>query len=119
MGTSGNPNTAMKAWLVAAMLAAGLAGARAQAPEIDNESKILRCRDNAASIMFLDRGKLRAKCGTWSSDYTVKTKKGEIERIVYSRYFVVTMRNGTVSSVRKRRHIFTGFGKKVLGASAQ
>ena len=50
MGTPGNPYTAMKASLVAAMLAAGLAGARAQAPEIDNESKILRCRDNPASV---------------------------------------------------------------------
>ena len=107
----------MRAWLAAAALVASAAGA--QAPEIDNESKILRCRDNPASVMFLDRGKLRAKCGTWSSDYTVKTKKGEITRIVYSRYFVVTMRNGAVSSVRKRRHIFTGFGKKTLGASAQ
>ena len=104
---------------MAAMLTAAAAGARAQAPEIDNESRILRCRDNPASVMFLDRGKLRATCGTWSSDYTVKTKKGDITRIVYSRYFVVTMRNGVVSSVRKRRHIFTGFGKKTLGASAQ
>jgi hypothetical protein len=119
MGSRRNPNITMRAGLTAAILTMTVAGAGAQAPEIDNESKILRCRDNPTSIMFLDRGKLRAKCGTWSSDYTVKTKSGEIERIVYSRYFVVTMRNGAVSSVRKRRHLFTGFGKKVLGPSAQ
>ena len=119
MGTRGKSSITKRAWLAAAMLAACAAGAWAQAPEIDNESKILRCRDNPASMMFLDRGKLRAKCGTWTRDYAVKTKDGEIERIVYSRYFVVTMRNGAVSSVRRRRQIFTGFGKKTLGASAQ
>jgi hypothetical protein len=41
----------------------------------------------------------------------VKTAEGEVERIVYSRYFVLTLRKGQVSSVRQRRQIFTGFKK--------
>jgi len=48
----------------------------------------------------------------WSRTYAVKTSKGEIERIVYSRYFVVTLRDGVVMSVRQRRQIFTGFKKQ-------
>ena len=100
----------MKRWLaIAAMLAAATAGAQAQATRSDNEAKILRCRQNVAEIMWLDRAKLRERCGLWSSESTTKTANGEIERLVYSRYFVVTLRNGVVSSVRQRRQIFTGF----------
>ena len=47
----------------------------------------------------------------WSKSYTVKTADGDVDKIVYSRYFVVTMRKDQVSSVRQRRQLFTGFGK--------
>jgi hypothetical protein len=106
-------NTGVKFWLIAtAILAATATGARAQAPATDDEAKILRCRENASELYWLTREQLRARCGIWSSAYTVKTAKGEVERIVYSRYFVVTLRNGQVSRVLQRRQIFTGFGKK-------
>ena len=102
-----------RSWLIAAtLLAASAGGSRAQAPNSDNEAKILRCSQNTLELIWLDREKLRDRCGIWSSTYTVKSPAGEVERMVYSRYFVVTMRNGVVSSVRKRRQIFTGFGKK-------
>ncbi len=106
-----NPSIKLKPWLIAMMLAAASVGAQAQAPAGDNESKILRCRQNVNDLVWLDREKLRARCGLWSSTYTVKTAQGEIERLVYSRYFVVTLRNGVVSSVRQKRQIFTGFKK--------
>jgi len=86
--------------------------AAAQAPARDNEAKILYCRENAIDLYWLNREQLRARCGIWSSTYTVKTPEGEVERLVYSRYFVVTMRNGQVSTVRQRRQIFTGFKKQ-------
>ena len=57
------------------------------------------------------REKLRARCGLWTRTYTTKTAQGEIERIVYSRYFVVTLRDGVVQSVRQTRQIFTGLKK--------
>jgi hypothetical protein len=106
-----NPSIKLKPWLIAMMLATASAGAQAQAPDGDNEAKILRCRQNVNDLMWLDREKLRARCGLWSRTYTVKTAQGEVERLVYSRYFVVTMRNGAVSSVRQKRQIFTGFKK--------
>jgi hypothetical protein len=99
----------MRFWFAAAMLAVLTVGAHAQAPDSTNESKILRCRQNVSALIWLDRVKLRERCGLWSSETTAKTASGEIERLVYSRYFVVTMRNGVVSSVRQRRQIFTGF----------
>jgi len=100
-------------WLITTAICAGVgAGARAQAPVTDNEAKILRCRQNAFELYWLTREQLRARCGLWSKTYTVKTAAGEVERIVYSRYFVVTMQNGQVSSIRQRRQIFTGFRKK-------
>ena len=92
-----------------AMLAGAATGAQAQATEGDNEAKILRCRENSSEIIFLDREGLRARCGIWPKSYTTKTPSGEREQIVYSRYFVVYLDNGRVSSVRKRRQIFTGF----------
>jgi hypothetical protein len=95
-----------------AILIAAAGSAYAQAPDSENESKILRCRQDPSGLYWLHREQLRERCGMWSSTYTVKTKSGEIERIVYSRYFVVTMRNGLVSSIRGRRQIFTGFKKK-------
>jgi hypothetical protein len=107
-----NPSIKLKPWLIAMMLASGSAGAQAQAPAGDNEAKILRCRQNVNDLIWMDREKLRARCGLWSRAYTVKTAQGEVERLVYSRYFVVTMRNGAVSSVRQKRQIFTGFKKK-------
>ena len=106
-----NPSVTLKPWLVAMMLAAAGAGAQAQAPHSNNESKILRCRQNANDLIWMDREKLRARCGLWSRTYTVKTAQGEMERLVYSRYFVVILRNGVVSSVRQKRQIFTGFKK--------
>jgi hypothetical protein len=106
-----NPSVTLKPWLIAMMLAVASAGAQAQAPAGDNEAKILRCRQNVNDLVWLDREKLRARCGLWSRTYTVKTAQGEMERLVYSRYFVVTLRNGVVSSVRQKRQIFTGFKK--------
>jgi hypothetical protein len=106
-----NLSIRLKPWLIAMMLAAASVGAQAQAPDGDNESKILRCRQNVSDLMWLDREKLRARCGLWSRSYTTKTAKGEIERLVYSRYFVVTLRDGVVSSVRQKRQIFTGLKK--------
>jgi hypothetical protein len=99
-------------WLIATtILAATAAGASAQTPATDDEVKVLRCRQNTSELIFMNREQLRARCGLWSKTYTVKTAGGEVERIVYSRYFVVSMRNGQVSSVRQRRQIFTGFSK--------
>jgi hypothetical protein len=106
-----NPSITLKTWLIATLLAAACAGAQAQAPDGDNETKILRCRRNVNDLIWLDREKLRARCGIWSRTYTVKTAQGQIERLVYSRYFVVTLRDGVVSSVRQKRQIFTGLKK--------
>jgi hypothetical protein len=106
-----NPSIKLKPWLIAMMLAAASTGAQAQAPAGENEAKILRCRQNVNDLVWMDREKLRERCGLWSRTYTVKTAQGEVERLVYSRYFVVTMRNGAVSSVRQKRQIFTGFKK--------
>ena len=93
------------------MLAVATAGAHAQATSSDTAGKILRCRQNVSELIFLDRKGLLERCGLWSSETTTKTANGDIERLVYSRYFVVTLRNGVVSSVRQRRQIFTGFKK--------
>ena len=100
-------------WLMAmAICAATGTGGAAQAPATDHEAKILRCRENSDSLLWLNREQIRERCGLWTKSYTVKTAKGEVERLVYSRYFVVTMRNGQASDVRQRRQIFTGFKKK-------
>ncbi|MBX9844024.1 MAG: hypothetical protein K2Z80_19665 [Xanthobacteraceae bacterium] len=106
-----NPSITLKPWLIAVMLAAASTAAQAQAPDSGNEAKVLRCRQNVSDLMWLDREKLRARCGLWSSSYTTKTRKGEIEKLVYSRYFVVTLRDGVVSSVRQKKQIFTGLKK--------
>ncbi|MBX9824166.1 MAG: hypothetical protein K2Y27_04130 [Xanthobacteraceae bacterium] len=106
-----NPSITLKSWPIALLLVAAGTAAQAQPPNSDNESKILRCRQNVSELMWLDREKLRARCGLWSSGYTTKTSKGEIEKLVYSRYFVVTLRDGVVSSVRQKRQIFTGLKK--------
>ncbi|MBX9844026.1 MAG: hypothetical protein K2Z80_19675 [Xanthobacteraceae bacterium] len=106
-----NPSIPLKPWLIAVLLAAASTAAQAQAPDSDNEAKTLRCRQNVSDLMWLDREKLRARCGLWSRTYTTKTAKGEIEKLVYSRYFVVTLRDGVVSSVRQKRPIFTGLKK--------
>ena len=107
------PSVTLGVWLVAGLLSAASGDSTwAQAPDSENESKILRCRQDISALIWLDREKLRARCGIWSRTYTVKTSKGEIERIVYSRYFVVTLREGVVTSVRQRRQIFTGFKKQ-------
>jgi hypothetical protein len=100
-------------WLIASTIPAATAtGAWAQAPAAtDDEVKVLRCRQNTSELIFMNREQLRERCGLWSKSYTVKTADGEVERIVYSRYFVVTMRKGQVSSIRQRRQIFTGFKK--------
>lgn len=103
----------VRLWLIAtAISAASATGVGAQAPATGNEAKILHCRQNASDLYWLTREQLRARCGIWPKSYTVKTAKGEVERIVYSRYFVVTLRNGQVSHIRQRRQLFTGFGKK-------
>jgi hypothetical protein len=111
MASLRNPNITLKPWLIAMILAAASTGAQAQAPDSDNEAKILRCRQNVSELMWMDREKLRARCGLWSRTYTTKTSKGDIEKLVYSRYFVVTLRDGVVSSVRQKKQIFTGFKK--------
>jgi hypothetical protein len=112
MGWRRNKSTGAS-WLIATLiLAAAGTGAAAQAPPSDNETKILRCRQNELDLLWLDREQLRTRCGLWSKSYIVKTTTGEVERIVYSRYFVVTLRNGQVSNIRQRRQIFTGFKKK-------
>lgn len=100
-------------WLVAAaMLAVAGTSAGAQAPATADDVRLQHCRRNASDLYWLTREQLRERCGIWSKTYTVKTAGGEVERIVYSRYFVVTLRNGQVSSIRQRRQIFTGFKKK-------
>lgn len=106
--------TKLPLWMVAAaMLVATGMGASAQAPSpTDDATKLLRCRQDTRDLIFLNREQLRARCGLWTKAYTVKTSEGEVERIVYSRYFVVTVRNGQVTHVRQRRQIFTGFRKK-------
>jgi hypothetical protein len=106
-----NPSITLKPWLMAMLLVATSAGAQAQTPDSDNEAKILRCRQNVSELMWLDREKLRARCGLWTRTHTTKTAKGEIEKLVYSRYFVVTLRDGVVSSVRQKKQIFTGLKK--------
>jgi hypothetical protein len=106
-----NPSITLKPWLIAMMLAAASTGAQAQASASDNEARMLRCRQNVNELIWLDREKLRERCGLWSRTYMVKTAQGEVEKLVYSRYFVVTMRNGAVSSVRQKRQIFTGLKK--------
>ena len=98
-------------WLIAMMLAAAGTPAQAQTPDSDNEARILRCRQNASDLIWMEREKLRARCGLWSRSYTTKTAQGEVERLIYSRYFVVTLRDGVVSSVRQKRQIFTGLKK--------
>ena len=100
---------AVKSWLVAVMLAGAMVGAHAQASQSDNEAKIIRCRQNATELIWLDRAALRARCGIWSHVNTTKTPRGEREQIVYNKYFYVYLHNGVVTSVRKRRQIFTGF----------
>jgi hypothetical protein len=57
----------------------------------------------------LDRAALRARCGIWSYVNTQNTSRGVQEQIVYNRYFYVYLHNGVVTSVRKKRQIFTGF----------
>jgi hypothetical protein len=96
-------------WLVAVMLVSAAPDARAQATQSDNESKIIRCRENATELIWLDRAALRNRCGIWSYVITTKTKGGEREQIVYNRYFYVFLQNGVVTSVKKKRQIFTGF----------
>ena len=100
---------AVKSWLVAVMLAGAVVGAHAQASQSDNEAKIIRCRQNSAELIWLDRAALRARCGIWSHVNTTKTPGGEREQIVYNKYFYVYLHNGVVTSVKKRRQIFTGF----------
>src|SRR3954467_10789360 len=97
---------AMKSWLVAVMLAGTAVGAHAQASQSDNEAKIIRCRQNSAELIWLDRAALRARCGLWSHSNTTKTAGGEREQIVYNKYFYVYLHNGVVTSVKKRRQIF-------------
>jgi hypothetical protein len=100
---------AVKSWLVAAMLAGAMAGAHAQASQSDNEAKIIRCRQNSNELIWLDRAALRARCGIWSHVNTISTSRGDREQIVYNKYFYVYLQNGVVTSVKKRRQIFTGF----------
>jgi hypothetical protein len=112
MASSRTDSGAALGLIAAAMWAAAGTAAAAQIPERNNEAKIQRCRENAIDLHWLNREQLRERCGLWSSTYTVKTPEGEVERLVYSRYFVVTMRNGQVSTIRQRRQIFTGFKKQ-------
>jgi hypothetical protein len=100
-------------WLITAtILAAAGTVVVAQAPATDDEVKVLRCSQDRIALIWLSREQLRDRCGMWSKSYTVTTPDGEVERLVYSRYFVVTVRQGQVSSVRQRRQIFTGFRKE-------
>ena len=100
---------AIKIWLVGVLLAGAVVGAHAQASQSDNEAKIIRCRQNSAELIWLDRAALRARCGMWSHVNTTKVAGGEREQIVYNKYFYVYLHNGVVTSVKKRRQIFTGF----------
>jgi hypothetical protein len=97
------------AWLVAAMLPSVVTGAHAQATQSDNEAKIVRCRQNATELIWLDRAALRARCGIWSHVNATTTTRGTREQIVYNRHFYVYLHDGVVTSVRKKRQIFTGF----------
>ena len=99
-------------WLVAVMLVSAAADAQAQAGQSDNESKILRCRENATELIWLDRATLRNRCGIWSYVIPTKVRGVEREQIVYDRYFYVFLQNGVVTSVKKKRQIFTGFKKR-------
>jgi hypothetical protein len=106
-------NTRGWLWLiVATILAATASSAGAQAPGSEDEVKALRCSQDRIALIWMSREQLRERCGLWSKSYTVNTPEGEVERLVYSRYFVVTVRRGQVSSVRQRRQIFTGFRKE-------
>ena len=91
-----------------AMIAALIpATANAQATQSDNEAKIARCRQSPSSeLIWLDRAGLRARCGLWSH---ANRQSGGRERIVYNRYLQVYLHNGVVTSVKKKRQIFTGF----------
>jgi hypothetical protein len=93
----------------AAIWVSAVAGAQAQATPSDNEAKIIRCRQNATELIWLDRAALRNRCGIWSRANTIRTAHGEREQIVYNRYFYVYLQNGVVTSYRKKRQIFTGF----------
>ena len=100
-------------WLIAMTILAAIGtGAGAQVSATDDQVKILRCSEDRIALIWLTREQLRDRCGMWTKTYTVKTADGEIERIVYSRYFVVTVQKGKVSSVRQKRQIFTGFRKE-------
>jgi hypothetical protein len=95
---------------LAAMMMLGAAGdAHAQASQSNDDAKIIRCRENATELIWLDRAALRNRCGLWSYVITTKTKGVEREQIVYNRYFYVFLQNGVVTSVKKKRQIFTGF----------
>jgi hypothetical protein len=100
---------AVRAWLVAVIWMSAVAGAHAQATQSDNEAKIIRCRQNATELIWLDRAALRARCGMWSHVNTTSTTRGVREQVVYNRHFYVYLHNGVVSGVRKKRQIFTGF----------
>lgn len=96
-------------WLAAVLLVGAATDAHAQASQGDNEAKIIRCRENATGLIWLDRAALRNRCGMWSYVITTKTGSGEREQIVYNRYFYVFLQNGVVMSFKKKRQIFTGF----------
>ena len=96
------------AWFVAAMLLSAVTGAHAQANQSDNEAKILRCRQNATELIWLDRAALRARCGIWAHVNTTNTTRGVREQIVYNKHFFVYLHDGVVTSVRKKRQFFTG-----------
>jgi hypothetical protein len=105
-------STAVMFWpLTAAIWAMTAVGAAAQAPATADDAKLQRCRQNASALHWLTREQVRERCGLWSKSYTVKSASGPVERLVYSRYFVVTLRNGQVSTIRQRRQFFTGFRK--------
>ena len=55
----------IKSWPCALLLVAVSAGAQAQTADSDNEAKLLRCQQNATDLIWLDREKLRARCGLW------------------------------------------------------
>src|SRR6476619_6839549 len=100
---------AVASWLVTVLLAGAVVDAHAQASQSDNEAKIIRCRQNSAELIWLDRAALRARCGLWSHSNTTKTSGGEREQIVYNKYFYVYLHMCVVTSAKLRRQIFTGF----------
>ena len=97
-------------WLVAVMLVSAVVGAHAQADQSDNEAEdhpLPPERDRTHLVGSRGASHPLRYLGLYVN--TTTTARGTREQIVYNRYFYVYLDNGVVTSVRKRRQIFTGF----------